>query len=111
MHKEKIKSIVEQFTLEIKKKYGTALCHVILYGSCARGDFSNDSDIDILILLDISPEELGRARKQISYIADQIDLDYDVVLAPIVQNDDLFLQYMPVSAFYQNIQREGIKIA
>ncbi|HCT92247.1 MAG TPA: hypothetical protein DF613_12845 [Lachnospiraceae bacterium] len=34
-----------------------ALCHVILYGSCARGDFSNDSDIDILILLNMPPED------------------------------------------------------
>lgn len=111
MHEKKIKSIVEQFTLEIKKKYGIALCHVILYGSCARGDFSNDSDIDILILLNLPPEELGKARKQIAHIADQIDLNYDVVLAPVVQNDELFRQYMPVSVFYQNIQREGIKIA
>ena len=49
MYEEKIKSIVEQFALELKKVYGTALRNVILYGSYARGDFEKDSDIDILV--------------------------------------------------------------
>ncbi len=82
---------------------------MILYGSCARGDYVED--IDIMILVDIAQEELGKARKQILDISDQIDLEYDVVLAPVVQNYQLYQQYMPVSGFYQNVQREGVRYA
>ena len=111
MSEEKIKAVVEQFALEIKKIYGDCLRNVILYGSCARGDFSIDSDIDIMVLLDIPQEEISKARKQIIDITDKLDLDYDVVLAPVIQNYHLFQQYIPASKYYQNVQKEGVMIA
>ena len=111
MCEEKIRAVVAQFAKEAKKIYGTVLRDVILYGSCARGDFVNDSDIDIMILLDVAQEEIGEARKKILDVSDQIDLEYDVVLAPVIQCWRLYNQYMSVSGFYQNVKREGIKIA
>lgn len=111
MSEEKIKAVVTQFAKEAKKIYGIALRSVILYGSCARGDFVNDSDIDIMLLLDISQEKVGEARKQILDISDQLDLEYDVVLAPVIQSYQLYQQYMSASQFYQNVQKEGVEIA
>ena len=52
MCEEKIKAVVAQFAKEAEKIYGTVLRAVILYGSCARGDFADDSDIDVMVLLD-----------------------------------------------------------
>ncbi len=49
-----MQSLIEQYIAEIKKIYGKHLRRVILFGSYARGDFRPDSDIDIMILLDIS---------------------------------------------------------
>ena len=51
---EKIREAVERFVEKTKKIYGVRLQSIILYGSCARGDFEKDSDIDILVLLDVS---------------------------------------------------------
>ena len=62
MDTEKIKLVAKQFALEAKKAYGDALQEVILYGSCARGDFEKDSDIDIMVLLDIPQEQIGKAK-------------------------------------------------
>ena len=64
MYEEKIKSVVAQFAEEIKGMFGNSLRNIILYGSCARGDFTKDSDIDLMILLDIPREEIGKARRQ-----------------------------------------------
>lgn len=111
MCEEKIEEIVTRFTKEAKKIYGTSLYDVILYGSCARGDYAEDSDIDVMILVDVAQEEIGKARRQIADISDQIDLEYDVVLAPMIQNYQLYQQYMSVSRFYQNVQREGVRFA
>lgn len=111
MNEEKIRSVVTQFAREAKKIYGTALRDVILYGSCARGDFAVDSDIDIMVLLDVRQEEIGEARKKILDVTDQFDLEYDVVLAPVIQSWQLYQQYMEVSCFYQNVRREGVKYA
>lgn len=111
MNEEKIQTVVSQFAWEAKKIYGTALRDVILYGSCARGDFADDSDIDIMVLLDVGQEDIGEMRKEIIDVSDQIDLEYDVVLAPVIQSWRLYNQYMAVSRFYQNVQKEGIKFA
>ena len=108
---EKIREIVDRFAEEAKRIYGTKLQEIILYGSCARGDFENDSDIDILILLDSPLESISSERKRILEVSDKLDLDYDVVLAPVVQNYALYQKYIPVSVFYQNVEREGVKIA
>lgn len=111
MNEEKIQTVVTQFAREAKKIYGTALRDVILYGSCARGDFEDDSDIDIMVLLDVGQEDIGEARKKIIDVSDQIDLEYDVVLAPVIQRWQLYQQYVEVSGFYQNVRREGVKYA
>ena len=60
MYEEKIKSVVAQFAEEIKGMFGNSLHNIILYGSCARGDFTKDSDIDLMILLDIPREDFIR---------------------------------------------------
>ena len=111
MTEEKIREVVDRFAEVAKRIYGTKLQEIILYGSCARGDFENDSDIDILILLDSPLESISSERKRILDVSDKLDLDYDVVIAPVVQNYALYQKYIPVSVFYQNVEREGVKIA
>lgn len=111
MTEEKIREVLGKFAEEAKKIYGPKLSEIILYGSCARGDFMQDSDIDVLVLLDVPQDEISNERRRILDTADQLDLDYDVVLAPVFQNEQLYRQYLPVSVFYQNVQREGVRIA
>lgn len=111
MSEEKIRMVSRLFADEAKKIYGNKLQNVILYGSCARGDYQADSDIDIMLLMNVDRESLAEERRKIFAIADRIDLDYDVVLAPVLQSIDVFNNYLPVSIFYQNVQKEGVLIA
>ena len=53
-----MQNLIDQYISEIKKIYGLHLRKVILYGSYARGDFEQNSDVDIMILLDISESDL-----------------------------------------------------
>ncbi|MFN3967254.1 MAG: nucleotidyltransferase domain-containing protein, partial [Endomicrobiia bacterium] len=45
--KQALKEVVDR----LRKLYGDNLSKVILYGSKARGDATDDSDIDILVVL------------------------------------------------------------
>ena len=111
MTEEKMKEVVSKFAEEAKKIYGAKLQEIILYGSCARGDFDQDSDIDLLVLLNVPTENINAERNRILDAADKLDLDYDVVLAPVFQNYSLYQKFTPVSVFFQNVQKEGVKIA
>ena len=48
------RELVSQYVEVLCKIYGKHLKTVILYGSYARGDYTKDSDIDIMVLLDLS---------------------------------------------------------
>ena len=90
MSDQKIKQVVEAFAEESKNLYGSKLNTIILYGSCARGDYTDDSDIDILLLLNVPVEELGKERRRIFDVAGKLDLEYDVVLAPVLQSEEIY---------------------
>lgn len=111
MTTESISIVVKRLADEVKSIFGTNLKKVILYGSCARGDFSLDSDIDVMILLDIPQEDLPSARKIVMDVSDRLDLKYDVVLTPVVQTYRNFEYYRAASVFYQNIEKEGVLVA
>ena len=106
-----IKKVVQIFASEATRIYGNILDAVILYGSCARGDFEPDSDIDILILLNVSPDKICEERKKIRSLSDRLDLEYDVVLAPVVQSTQVYEKYLSASVYYQNVKKEGVKVA
>jgi predicted nucleotidyltransferase len=63
---------------------------VILFGSYARGDFDDETDIDIMILVDKDQMELKRAQAAFSSLSTDIDLAYDVVSSLHLQDYRLF---------------------
>lgn len=105
-----IREIINQYALEVKKQFGSLLKAVILYGSCARGDYDNESDIDIMVLLDVKPEEIHDARKKMRAVANGLDLRYDCVLFATFQSYATFEYYKDTSVFYQNVESEGVLV-
>lgn len=108
MTKLQIQEIVHKYALEAKREFGSVLKSVILYGSCARGDYDSESDIDIMVLLDIDPEEIPFARKRMRPIANHLDLEYDCVISATFQSYATFEYYKEASSFYHNVESEGI---
>lgn len=102
------KNLIDEYIKEIKKIYGSHLQRIILYGSYARGDFRPDSDIDIMILLDISESELKEYSQQLSYMTYDFNLDNDLEIRPLVKNEEFYQKWVVNYPFYANIQREGV---
>ncbi len=103
----KIKELLEEFKKEIKKLYGDRLKQIILYGSHARGDFTEESDIDLLIVLKgkVVP---GKEIDRMIDIITEINLKYGMLISvyPVSEED-----YKKVnSPLLINVRREGISV-
>ena len=90
-------NLIGQYIEEIKKIYGSHVRQIILYGSYARGDFRPDSDIDIMILPDLSDMDLKQYRHELS--GD---------IKPIAKSEEIFNKWVVNYPFYSNIHKEGV---
>ncbi|MCM1088091.1 MAG: nucleotidyltransferase domain-containing protein [Muribaculaceae bacterium] len=106
----KINNLLNQYVNKVKDIYGQYLKAVILYGSYARGDYREDSDIDIMILLNITDLEIENYRHQLSDVTYDFNMDYDVDIKPIAKSDEHFRYWLKAYPFYANVEREGIKL-
>lgn len=96
---------------EVKAIFGSKLDSIILFGSYARGDFDEESDIDILILADMSSKELASYRGHIDALCGDLLWEYGVVVSAIEKDVETYNRYSSVLPFYKNIVQEGVKIA
>ncbi len=106
------KSVLEEIKKSVAYKanrlFANKLEQIILYGSYARGDYDEDSDIDIMIIVDIKREELANYRKEIAVISSKLSLDYDVTVSIHLQDLETVNNYQNVLPYYTNIMREGM---
>lgn len=107
----KIKNILDEYVKGLFKIIGNDLKQVILYGSYARGEQSEDgeiSDIDIMILVDLSEEEIKILEKKIIDYSYDLNLEYDIVLSPVIENIENYNNRVKYMKFYKNIKKEGV---
>ncbi len=101
----KVEELVRQFRQRIETTLGVSV-EVILYGSYARGQAAEDSDIDLLVILpyrNIQVENLlDEAAWEIGFQAGKV-----LSVIPVGQEE---LHLLRASPFFQNLQREGILI-
>jgi len=89
---------------------GDKLRKMILYGSYARGDYKEYSDLDIMVLADVSESEKKEYQHRIYDMTSDIGLEHDIIVSMILNNENLFMSRLPVSPFYQNVLSEGVEL-
>ena len=107
---EQINNAVQEFIKGVKDILGDRAKKIIVYGSYARGDYNDSSDIDIMILTDLNDNEIIEYRNKIWEYAYDIEWDnnFDITLSPLVKNIDKFNYWLEALPFYMNVQKEGV---
>jgi len=97
-----------EYLTAIQGIYGSHLKRVILYGSYARGDYTTDSDVDIMILVDLNENELDQYSDALSEIGFEYNVEHDIWMMPVVKNIEHFRHWVTAYPFYKNVQKEGV---
>ncbi len=105
-----LKNIIDLYVSKLRGIYGSHLIKVVLYGSYARGDFSSDSDVDIMILLDISDLEIKNYQNQLFDMTYDFNVDHDIDIMPIAKSEKQFNKWVKNYPFYANVDREGVAL-
>jgi predicted nucleotidyltransferase len=82
---------------------------VILFGSQARGDAHEDSDWDLLIILNKKGKITSDEDTDYGYPFDKIGWKYGVAVNTLVYSADDW-KYRKITPLYKNIEVEGIEI-
>ncbi len=108
-----ISQIIDKFVAGVNEILGNRVKKIILYGSYARGDYNESSDIDIMILTDLTDEEMYGYFVKISDMAYDIEAEnnFDIELSPLLKNIDKFNDWLEALPFYMNVQREGVVLS
>ena len=110
INNKKILPVLQDFTNEVKNIIGDRLEVIILYGSYARNEETNESDIDLIILINDAEDNLKNYREKLSKVRLKISLEYDVVVSLILKSYDYYIQYNDILPFYSVIRNEGIEL-
>ena len=108
-----ISNVIDEFINGVNEILGNRAKKIILYGSYARGDYNKSSDIDIMILTDLTDDEIVTYRQKIHDLAYDIEWnnDFDIDISPLVKNIDRFNYWLEALPFYMNVQREGVVLS
>lgn len=109
--RDNLNLLLTEVTQHAKDCFGGSLDSVILYGSHARGDADEESDIDIMLLVNQSIELLSTQRKAWSCFGSDLDLKYGVLTSFKLQDTDTFYAWKDTLPFFRNVIREGVRIS
>lgn len=104
--------ILNRIICDVRKKaniiVGTDLKEAILYGSYVRGDFDDESDIDIALIIGCEETELSKYRKALVKVMSELSLKYETVVSITCIPSARYEEYRAVLPYYINIDNEGI---
>ena len=104
---DQVKTIVAEFRTRLQQLYGERLEQVILFGSQARGDAVEGSDIDVMIVLK-GDVNVGDEISRTTELCSELSLAYDVVISTIFTSAYRFAHGQ--SPLLMNVHQEGVAV-
>ena len=98
---ENYTNLLEKLIPGLVRIFQGSITSIILYGSVARGTQTEESDIDISVLVGSYTKEM---HEQMTDLVVDLELEYDKVLSVLLIDYDR----ENVMPFYKNVKKEGI---
>ncbi len=106
-HGTRVLNILRRVKGHLEERYGDAVRRVLLFGSFARGDATEDSDVDVAIVVsdDLEPCEVEAFLDELLF---EVLLEEGELVSVVALREDHFED--PRSPFVMNIRSEGIAV-
>jgi predicted nucleotidyltransferase len=101
-------TIAKEFVRRLAERIDSERFQVILFGSRARGDADEESDLDLLVRLKENDSECA-VKAVVSHIACDLTLEYGVLVAAFVA-DEQFLNQRKGFSFLETVEKEGVPL-
>lgn len=99
------KKAIAAFKERLLKQFGDQVTSLKLFGSRARGEGDEESDLDVLVLL---KEDSLAVRNQILDIATDLFLEYEIDISPTVMTQTHFEDMKRRERLFpQEVERDG----
>ena len=109
--KQQVAEIIAELCGKVALLFPQNKIEAILFGSYARGEADAESDIDVLLLVDASRQDISARNWQVGDLAAELLLAHGIVVSPIVENREYFNNHLELFPFYRNINSEAQSIA
>ncbi|MEW6508736.1 MAG: nucleotidyltransferase domain-containing protein [Bacteroidota bacterium] len=107
---EQLDELKKELEVAVKKLLGDKLKRVILYGSYARGDYDDESDIDFAAFANVTLSQINEYDDELADVCLELSLKYNVVVSIMIISEDNFNGYREILPYYSNLVKEGIPI-
>lgn len=102
-----IKKVLAELKKGLSELYGERLKRLYLYGSYARGDYQEGSDLDILVILkdfERAPIEMERTDE----LMGDLSLEYLITISPLFMREEEWLT--ADKPLLRNVRVEGVPV-
>lgn len=108
MNKTDLANVLQELTTQIQQLLGDKLNKIVLFGSYARGDNTKWSDVNILVLTNISSQENNAIFHELNKIFSRLGLEYDILLSLCLIDKASYDRRKAFHPFYQSIEKGGV---
>ena len=103
--------IISQMSQSVQTLFPEGSLEVILYGSYARHEETDGSDIDVMYLVDAPRSIIAERNWQLGEAVADLLMEHGVMISPVVKNREYFMEKSDVLPFFRNIRREGVRVS
>lgn len=103
-----VQQIAKEYKVALQDIYGDELAELILFGSYARGDQHDESDVDFAVVMKDPAIRSFPVREKTASIATNLFLKYGLIVSSLIVS--LQKKQSSMQGVYQDIRKEGIVI-
>ena len=107
---EAVSNILYDFTKQLKDMLQSNLSRVLVYGSYARGDYRENSDVDVMVLVKLPEDEIKGITSNVYDLSYDIELEKGIHISVVIKNEEQFDYWVDTLPFYRNVSKEGVEI-